>query len=117
MLSVDRTALDGAGLSIPGLVNRKAEPYLAIPAKGPMMDLPNFAPPLFPRLHQWMTERNVQSGMSAFFRYRCFSGPDVELEIGTTTREPAAGGGEVIAGELPAGRYAHAVHTGPYDRL
>jgi len=117
MLSVDKTANEGVSLSIPGVVMRAAEPYLAIRAHGPITKLPEFAPPLFARLHEWMRDNNVASGMSGFFRYRRFSGAEVELEVGTTTRGAAEGGGEVISGELPAGRYAHAVHTGPYDRL
>ncbi|MCI5077704.1 GyrI-like domain-containing protein [Oricola sp.] len=117
MLSVENTAREGVVLSIPSVVTRQAEPYLAIRAAGPMAKLPDFAPPLFPRLHQWMADNAIASGMSGFFRYRRFFGADVELEVGTTTLQPATGGGEVIAGELPAGRYAHAVHTGPYDRL
>jgi len=117
MLSVEKTAREGVALSIPSVVTREAEPYLAIRTHGPMTKLPEFAPPLFPRLHQWMNDNAIASGTSGFFRYRRFCGADVELEVGTTTLAPARGDGEVIAGELPAGRYAHAVHTGPYDRL
>lgn len=117
MLSVETTVREGVSLSIPGVVMREAEPYLAIRAQGPMAKLPEFAPPLFARLHRWMSDNTIAPGMSGFFRYRRFCGSDVELEVATTTREAAEGGGEVIAGELPAGRYAHAVHTGPYDRL
>ena len=118
MLPVTQTAMDGVHLSVPHVVTRKAVHYVAIPLSGKMRDLPQFAPPKFEELHRWMSERNVASAMEGFFRYRAF-GHDgsVEMEVGTTTHGAAEGDGDVIAATLPAGRYAHAVHTGPYDRL
>ena len=41
--------LPGIGLSIPHVVEREAEPYLALGASGAMRDLPQFAPPLLLR--------------------------------------------------------------------
>ena len=118
MLPVDKTAHEGAGLSIPSVVTRKAEPYMAIVATGPMPRLPEFAPPKFAELHDWLQQRNVATIGPGLFRYRRF-GKDgsVVVEVGNTVSEAVAPEGEVIAGEIPAGRYALAVHTGPYDRL
>jgi effector-binding domain-containing protein len=118
MLPVTKTAMDGVHLSVPHVIMREAVPYVAIPASGKMRALPEFAPPKFDELHRWMGARNVASAMEGFFRYRAF-GEDgsVEMEVGTTTLQTEEGDGDVIAATLPAGRYAHAVHTGPYDRL
>ncbi|MFZ2101444.1 MAG: GyrI-like domain-containing protein [Oricola sp.] len=118
MLPVEKTAYEGAGVSVPSVITRKAEPYVAIAVAGPMPKLSEFAPQKFPDLHRWMAENGVASGMAGFFRYRRFDRSGlVELEVGTTTLKPEKAGDGVIAGEIPAGRYAHAVHTGPYDRL
>lgn len=117
MLPVTETAFPGVGLSVPQVVVREATPCVAIAASGPMVDLPRFAPPLFPRLHAWMAEKGLD-GTAGLFRYRGFhSSGDVDLEVATLLTAPAAGEGEVIAGELPAGRYVMATYTGPYDRL
>ena len=117
MLAPTETAMPGIGLSIPSVVERKAVPYLAIAASGPMRALPEFAPPKFEALHRWMRENGVPAG-EGFFRYRRF-GEDggVEMEIATVTEAPTTGAGEVEAHELPAGRYALATYKGPYDRL
>ncbi|MCU0790909.1 MAG: hypothetical protein MUE79_07655, partial [Nitratireductor sp.] len=59
MLDVTRTGMRGIGLSIPQVIERSGEPYLAIAVKGPMASLPQFAPPKFGELHQWMAERGI----------------------------------------------------------
>ena len=65
-----------------------------------------------------MAANGKSNGGKAFFRYLGFGpGGTVEVEVGTTTLRPEAGGGDVVAGEIPAGNYACATHTGPYDRL
>lgn len=117
MLPVTETAFEGAGLSVPVVVDRNAMPYVAIAASGPMADLPRFAPPLFPRLHGWMQQHGL-AGTAGMFRYRAFHGDGgVAMEVATLLDRAARGDGAVIAGELPAGRYATATYTGPYDRL
>lgn len=117
MLAVTQTALPGIGLSIPQVGDRHAQPYLAIRANGPMQQLPQFAPGNFERLHNFMRKNGVEAG-EGFFRYRAFrEDGSVELDVGTTTGRAVGGGGEVFADTLPAGRYASATYTGPYDRL
>jgi effector-binding domain-containing protein len=118
MLSVTKTAGAGIALSVPGVVQRKAAPYLAIPVAGAMMDLPKFAPQKFMELHRWIGERNVAAADFGFIRYRAFGKEgSVKLEVGMATNRKAKGDGEVVAGALPAGRYAMATLSGPYDRL
>ena len=118
MLNVVNTAAPGLALTVPSVVTLKAEPYLAIATKGPMPKLPQFAPQKFDELHNWMASHDIDSGGKAFFRYRRFDNAgNVELEVGNTTLKKVAANGAVVAGELPAGRYASATYTGPYDRL
>ena len=118
MLQVTRTAGAGIALSVPGVVQRKAAPYLAIPVSGAMVDLPKFAPQKFMALNRWIGERQIAAAEFGFIRYRAF-GKDgsVRLEVAMATNKKAKGEGEVVAGALPAGRYAMATLTGPYDRL
>jgi effector-binding domain-containing protein len=118
MLAVTETNMDDAGLSIPHVVKRGAEPYLAIAVSGPMTDLPSFGPPKFGELHAWMGGRGTKPSGPGFFRYRSFDDEgNVTLEAGSPVAAGTAGSGEVLADVLPAGRYAAATYTGPYDRL
>lgn len=118
MLDVTRTAMPGIGLSIPQLIERKAEPYVAFRIGGKMSELPQFAPPYIDRTREWLRTHGVEPGGAAFFRYHSFNHDGtVELEVGRTTPERVAAEDGVVSGELPAGRYACATCTGPYDRL
>jgi effector-binding domain-containing protein len=118
MLAVTETGMDGCGLSIPRVVERGAEPYLAIAASGPMTALPSFGPPKLGELHTWMSGRGIKPTGPGFFRYRRFDNEgNVSLEAGTPVAAGPDGAGEVIADVLPAGRYGAATYTGPYDRL
>ncbi|MFP1630381.1 GyrI-like domain-containing protein [Zhengella sp. ZM62] len=117
MLPVTETAFEGAGLSVPSVTVRDAVPYVAIAASGAMADLPRFAPPLFPDLHGWMHERGL-TGMAGCFRYKAFRADGrVGMEVAMLLEHAVPGDAQVLAGELPAGRYATATFTGPYDRL
>lgn len=118
MLNATETALPGIGLSIPQVVERPAAPFVAYRIGGQMRELPNFAPPHIDRLANWIGERAIAGAGPMFFRYRRFGGDgSVSLDVGALTEIPQAGGDGVEAGELPAGRYALATYTGPYDRL
>jgi effector-binding domain-containing protein len=118
MLAVTQTGMAGIGLSIPQLIERDGEPYLAVAASGPMTDLPTFAPPKFGELHTFMGERGIAPAGPGFFRYRSFDDKgNVTLEAGSPVAAGTAGGGRVTSGVLPAGRYVAATYTGPYDRL
>jgi effector-binding domain-containing protein len=118
MLDVTKTGLRGIGLSIPQVIERADEPYLAIAASGPMVSLPQFAPPKFGELYAFMAGRGVSPAGPGFFRYRCFDEwGNVEVEAGSPVAPGTAGDGNVIAATLPAGSYAAATYTGPYDRL
>jgi effector-binding domain-containing protein len=52
-----------------------------------------------------------------YARYFRWSDDGVDMEIGFPVSEPIAGGGRVLAGELPGGEVARMVHVGPYDGM
>jgi AraC family transcriptional regulator len=52
-----------------------------------------------------------------FTRYVSMGPGLMSIEVGMPLDAPAAGEGDVIAGQLPGGAVAMAVHAGPYDEL
>ena len=52
-----------------------------------------------------------------YTRYHDVAGETLDLEAGVPVAAPAAGKGEILAGELPGGSVAVTWHVGPYDRL
>ncbi len=121
MRIISETARDGAMLSIPIVRAFAAMSYVAIPVECAMADLPEKAPPAFPRLRECCAKDGVEIG-DGFFRYLRFSDDGRTLvHVGNFVERPVHMGGDgaegIVTGELPAGEYATANHQGAYDLL
>lgn len=104
-------------LSEPKIIERPAQPYAAIRLEVMQDDIPAVAPPLIGRILDWVARHGEQAG-PVFFNYTTMP-PDrpLAMEVGAPLAAPVAADGEVFVGTLPAGRYASATWTGPYDQL
>jgi len=99
----------------PEIQTRPAQPYLGI--RSPVTDgVPAVVDVAFPALFEWLGERGIQPSGPPFIRVRETDdqGEPVELDVAVPAADDATGEGEVIADALPAGRYATALHVGPY---
>jgi GyrI-like small molecule binding domain len=101
----------------PRIVTRSAQPYLAV-AREVTDGVAAAAEGAFAELVRWLGERGISPAGSPFIRV-----PEVDraglpfsLEAGLPVAPGVPGGNRVIAGELPAGRYATLLHVGPYCR-
>jgi effector-binding domain-containing protein len=102
----------------PSLETRPAHPYVAIPARAAMAQLPQVIPQLFGEIFAWVGQRQPPQDGPPFVRYLVTDMErELEIEVGIPVATSVQGDGRVAAGELPAGQYLTAVHTGPYDRL
>lgn len=63
-----------------------------------------------------MEAAGVELAGPPFARYLAFE-PQIRAEVGFPVLRPAPDVGRVVAGRLPGGRVASAVHVGPYDGL
>jgi effector-binding domain-containing protein len=99
------------------IVDRPAQPYVAVRRTITMQTFPEIADRL-PGLFGWLGERGVAPAGAPFFRYLLI---DMERELDVEAGVPVAaavdGDGEVLAGVLPAGRYAVTTHIGHPDEL
>lgn len=76
--------------------------------------------PFYDRAFRLVAEALARQGVqpeSAFGHYLSPPGDTLTLEVGYTLPHPVEADGEVLAGELPAGRAAFVPHLGPYDEL
>lgn len=73
---------------------------------------------LVPEIYQWLAERDIVPMGGPIYRYHTIGDDDHEfdLEVGVPVTNPVQGDGRVLAGVLPAGRYAVMVHEGHPDR-
>lgn len=102
----------------PRIEHRPARRTLTIAATTSMQQEAEVLASTLMRLQSWMASRQLRADGPPFVRYRRIDMPHrLEIEVGVPVAMGAEGDGEVIAGELPAGRYAVLVHTGPKEEL
>lgn len=101
----------------PFIVERAGQPYVALRAAVTPSTFASLADRL-PQVFGWLGERGVEPAGPPFFRYLVIDADrELLVEAGVPVAAPVPGGGEVLAGELPAGRYVTATHVGGYDGL
>jgi effector-binding domain-containing protein len=99
------------------IVDRPAQPYVAVRRTVTMQTFPEIADRL-PELFGWLAERGVGPAGAPFFRYLVIDMErELDVEAGVPVAAPVDADGEVIAGVLPAGRYAATTHVGHPDEL
>jgi effector-binding domain-containing protein len=105
-------------LSTPKIVERPAQSYAGIKARTVMRDIPKAAERLPPELFGWLAQHGIAPAGAPFFKYNVVDMEgELELEWGVPTAAKFTGDARILSGVLPAGRYATALHTGPYDQL
>jgi len=101
----------------PRIIERPEQPYVAIKRAITMQTFPEIADRL-PELFAWLGARGVEPAGAPFFKYDVI---DMErrlvVEAGVPVAAPVEVDGDVVAGVLPAGRYATVTHVGHPDEL
>jgi effector-binding domain-containing protein len=105
----------------PSVVTRDAQPYVAIRRAVTMQTIPEIADRL-PDVFGWLAQRGIAPAGAPFLKYNVIDmDRELEIEAGVPVASPVAGappaggparGDQVLAGTLPAGRYAVATHVG-----
>jgi len=105
--------------SEPHLEERPAQPYAAIGARVTMAQIGPVCPPVVDEVFAWLAARGISPAGPPFFRYLVIDmSHELELELGVPIADPLqVADGRVHGGVFPAGWYAVAVHTGPYEEL
>ncbi len=96
----------------PRIVERAAQPYVGITASVPMDGIPAIADRL-PYIFGWLAARDVTPVGAPFLKYNVVAmDAELEIEAGVPVPPGTDGDGEIVAGLLPAGRYATLTHVG-----
>ncbi len=103
--------------SEPQVVERPAQPYVAVRAQVTMATIDAIADRI-PDVLTFAADRGLQEAGPAFLRYLTIDMErELEIEAGVPITRPAEGDGAVHAGVLPAGRYVTTSHVGHPDEL
>ena len=96
---------------------RPPQYYAAFRLKTKRANLAVEAPKAIAEVAKGLGKNRIAPAAPPLIRYLSIGNDEtVEVEIGIGTSEPA-GGGKILPGTLPRGRYLTLIHTGPYDRL
>lgn len=105
-------------LSEPGVIERAAQPYVAIRAHVTMETLGKVLPGLHPAVFAWLGRRGLPPAGAPFWKYNVIDmSRGLEVEVGVPAAAVVEGDGQVLAGVLPSGRYASVRYTGHPDGL
>ena len=101
----------------PVLTHRDDQPYVAIRRSITMGTFPEVADRL-PEVFGWLGRRGIAPAGPPFFRYAVIDMErELQIEAGVPVATPVAGDDTVLAGTLPAGRYATVTHVGHPEQL
>lgn len=96
----------------PTIVQRPAQPCVSVRATVTMETIGTLAHRIG-EVMGWLGARGHTPAGPPFFRYNVIDmAADLDVEVGVATEHPIEGDGEVVSGELPAGRYVWATHRG-----
>jgi effector-binding domain-containing protein len=102
----------------PGIIDRAEQPYVAIKELVTMEDIGRVLPPLIPEVFDWLSARGIAPAGAPFWKYNLIDMErSLEVEVGVPTAVLVPGDERVLAGVLPAGRYATVVHIGHPSEL
>ncbi|GAA0809466.1 GyrI-like domain-containing protein [Spirilliplanes yamanashiensis] len=102
---------------MPTVEQRAAQPYVAVRGHVTMQTVGHVAARVS-EVFDWLGERGIDAAGAPFLRYEVIDMVGVlAIAAGVPVAQPVTGDGEVVAGELPAGRYVVALHTGHPDTL
>jgi effector-binding domain-containing protein len=101
----------------PEVIERAEEPYVAIRTTVTMASI-GAASAHFPAVFEWLARHGSAPAGPPFFKYDVIDmASQLQIEVGVPVPEHLADDGSVLAGVLPAGRYASVIHVGHPGQL
>ena len=95
---------------------QSARPTLTIRATTPVQGLSQLLGQAYGAVAQCLGELGEQPAGPPFVAYYNMDMQNLDIEVGFACAKKLPGKGEIQSGEIPAGKFASVVHTGPYDQ-
>ena len=99
------------------LVDQTAQPTLSIRTTTSIKELPQELGKAYGALGQYMGELGEQPAGAPYAAYFTFSMESMDIEIGFPVGGSLPGKSEIQSGEIPAGKIAQTMYTGPYNKI
>ena len=82
-----------------------------------IQDMPTVLGQCFGEIIQYVMEDGAAEPVESFVIYHNMDMSNLEIDVGFTVTESLPGRGQIISSSIPAGKYAVALHVGPYETL
>ena len=99
------------------LIERSAQPTLSIRTRAAVQDIPKVLGPAYGKIMQHIGELGGTPGGAPFVAYYNTDMQNLDMEIGFPVLSALPGRAEVQAGQIPAGKAASCLYTGPYNEI
>lgn len=99
------------------IVECQPQDLAVIRQRVPKDQLPAFYDHAYPTIGSVLQRQKNKPVGAAIGYYHSWDGEVAEIEAGFPVGRPVTPDGDVVASQLPTGRAATAIHTGPYDNL
>ncbi len=99
------------------LKEQAAQPTLSIRTRTPVQNLPQALGQAYGAIAQYLGELGEQPAGAPFTAYYNMDMQDLDIEIGFPVSKKLAGRGAIQSAEIPAGKYATCLYTGPYGEI
>jgi len=99
------------------IINQPLQPTLAIRTTTSIKELPNELGKAYGAIGQYLAELGEQPTGAPYAAYFTFSMESMDIEIGFPVSGPLPGKDEIESSEIPAGKVARCLYTGPYNKI
>jgi len=93
------------------------QPTLSIRTRTPVDNLPQLLGESYGKIAGYLAELGSQPAGAPFAVYYNMDMQDLDVEIGFPVAEPVLSKGDIQASQVPGGKQAIALHTGPYGEI
>ena len=99
------------------IVDQPAQATLSIRTTTSIKELPQELGRAYGAVGQYMAQLGEQPTGAPYAAYFTFEMENMDLEIGFPVGSSLPGKGEIQSGEIPAGKIAQCLYTGPYKKI
>jgi effector-binding domain-containing protein len=99
------------------LVDQPAQPTLSIRTTTSIKELPQALGKAYGAIGEYLAELGEQPAGAAYAAYFTFEMESMDIEIGFPVASKLPGKGEIQSEEIPAGKIARCLYTGPYKKI
>lgn len=99
------------------IIKRKTQAVLYIRGNSAAKDLPKFFHNAYSTIAQYAQQEGIQFSGAPYAAYYNMDMENLDVEAGFPVNSIDSGNEYVHVGEIPAGKYATTIHTGPYSQV